>query len=69
MNTEKIQKQKLPILIRIYHKCEGRIGKSVPRIAVWHHKACQVMTNSDPERPNNGFFFLLTTDFIYSFIS
>ena len=23
--------------IRIYHECEGRIEKSVPRIAVWHH--------------------------------
>ena len=36
-------------LIRIYHECEGRIEKTVPRISVWHHKACLVMTNSDPE--------------------
>ena len=35
--------------IRIYHECEGKIEKSVPRIAVWHHKARRVMTNSDPE--------------------
>ena len=35
--------------IRIYHECEGRIEKSVPKIAVWHHEACLVMTNSDPE--------------------
>ena len=35
--------------IRIYHECEGRIEKSVPRIAVWHHEACRVMTNGDPE--------------------
>ena len=35
--------------IRIYHECEGRIGKSVPRITVWHHEACRVMTNGDPE--------------------
>ena len=59
--------------IRIYQKCEGRIEKSVPRIAVWHHEACRVMTNGDPEgqiflshpHTNNGFFFLLTTVFIY----
>ena len=51
--------------IRIYHECEGRIEKSVTR-----------MTNGDPKgqfflfypHTNNGFFFLLTTDFIYSFI-
>ena len=58
--------------IRIYHECEGGIEKSVLRITVWHHEACQVMTNSDPEgrisisypRTNNGFFFLLTIDFL-----
>ena len=40
----------------------------VPRITVWHRKACQVMTNSDLEgqiflshpHMNNGFFFLPT---------
>ena len=31
-------------------RIEGRIEKSVPRIAVWHHEACRVMTNGDPER-------------------
>ena len=35
--------------IRNYYECEGRIEKSVPRIAVWHHEACRVMTNGDPE--------------------
>ena len=58
-------------IIRINHECEGRIEKSVPRIAVWHHEACRVMTNSDPERQiflfylqtNNKFFFMLTTVF------
>ena len=35
--------------IRIYHKCEDRIEKSVPRITDWHHEACRVMTNGDPE--------------------
>ena len=57
--------------IRIYHECEGRIEKSVLRITVWHHEACRVMTNGDPEgqsflsypHTNNGFFFLLTTVF------
>ena len=36
-------------IIRIYDECEGRIEKSVPRITVWNHEACQVMTNGDPE--------------------
>ena len=57
--------------IRIYHECEGRIEKSIPRIAVWHHEAWRVMTNGDPEgriflsypHTSNGFFFLLTTVF------
>ena len=31
------------------HECEGRIEKSVPRMAVWHHEACRVMTNRDLE--------------------
>ena len=61
--------------IKIYHECEGRIEKSAPRIAVWHHEACLVMTNGDPEERiflsyphrNYGFFFLLTTVFIYLF--
>ena len=61
--------------IRIYHECEGRIEKSIPRITVWHHEACGVMTNGNPEgwiflsfpHTNNGLFFLLTTVFIYLF--
>ena len=36
-----------PHNIKIYHECEGRIEKSVPRIAVWHHEACRVITNGD----------------------
>ena len=59
--------------IRIYHECESKIEKSVPRIAVWHHEACRVITNGELEgriflsNPHtyNGFFFLLTTVFIY----
>ena len=62
--------------IRIYHECEGRIEKSLPRIVIWHHKACRVKTNGDPEgriflsypHMNNGLFFLLTIVFIYLFI-
>ena len=62
--------------ITIYQECEGRIEKSVPRIAFWHHEACRVLTNGGPEgriflsypHTNNGFFFLLTTAFIYLFI-
>ena len=45
---------------------EGRIEKSVSRKAVWHHEACRVITNGDPEgriflsypHTNNGLFFL-----------
>ena len=58
--------------MRIYHECEGGIEKSVPRITDWHHEACRVMTNGNPEgriflphsHTNNGFFFLLTTKYI-----
>ena len=61
--------------IRIYHECDGRIEKSVLRIAIWHHEACRVMTNGDHQgliflscpHTNNGFFFLPTTVFIYLF--
>ena len=61
--------------IRLYHECEGRIERSVPRIAVWHHEACRVMTNGDPEgrifvsypHTKNGLLLLLTYVFIYLF--
>ena len=54
----------------VYHECEGRIVKSVQRIAVWPHEACRVMTNGDPEgriflsylHTNNG---LLTIVFVF----
>ena len=57
--------------IRIYHGCEGGIEESVPRITVWHHEACRVMTNGDQEgqifrshpQMHNGFFFLLTIEY------
>ena len=59
-------------MLRVYHECEGRIENSVPRITVWHHQACRVMTKGDIEgwiflsypHRNNGFFFLLTTVFL-----
>ena len=35
--------------ISIYHEFEGKTGKSVPMIAVWHHEACRVVANGDPE--------------------
>ena len=61
-----------PVIIRIYHECEGGIEKSVPRITNWHHEACRVMTNGDREgliflshpHTNNGFFFLLTAKYL-----
>ena len=71
-----------PPNIRIYHECEGRIEKSVPRIAVWHREACRVMTNGDPKgrifltrikdsfscSPLFLFIYLHIYLFIYSFI-
>ena len=42
--------------IRIYHECG--IEKSIPRITVWHHEACRVMTNYDRE---NVFFYPILT--------
>ena len=57
------------MIIRIYHECEGRIEKSVPRITDWHHLACRVITIGYPEgriflsQPHTyiRLFFLLTT--------
>ena len=36
-------------IISIYHGCMVWIEKSVTRITDWHHEACRVMPNSDPE--------------------
>ena len=71
-------------IIKIYHECVGRIENSVPRIAVWHHEACRVMTNGDCEgriffyptltRITDSFscsplfLFIYIFSFIYSFI-
>ena len=54
--------------IRIYHMFVDRIGKSFPRVAVWHHKA---LLSDGKQRPKGqfclsfpqtqvGFFFLHT---------
>ena len=37
------------VIIRIHHECDVGIGKSIPRITDWHHKACRVITNDDRE--------------------
>ena len=37
-------------IIRIYHECEGRLEKSIPRTAVWHHEASRVI-------PRDRFFY------------
>ena len=65
-------------ILLLYKNLSG-IEKSIPRIPVWHHKACRVMTKGDPEgqiflsypHRNNGFFFLLPTVFrkMYLFIN
>ena len=36
-------------IIRFHQECEGEIEKSVPRITVWHHEACRVITKGDLE--------------------
>ena len=57
--------------IRIYLECE-----SVPRIGIWHHEACWVMTNGDRKgwnfvshpHTNNGFIFFITITYcIFTF--
>ena len=35
--------------IRIFNGCVVRIDNSVTRATVWHHEACQVMSNSYPK--------------------
>ena len=50
--TTAIMVRARPQHMRIYHECEGRIEKSVQRIAVWHHEAFHVMTYGDPKDPS-----------------
>ena len=59
--------------IRLYHKCESWIEKSVLKITNWNYKACQVMSNVDCEgrivlshpQTIKVFFFLLTNSTIF----
>ena len=44
-----IAKRCLTENLPIHLECEDGLEKSVPRIAVWHHEACRVMTIGDPE--------------------
>ena len=53
-----------------------RIEKSIPRIDVLHHEACQVTTNGDPQgriflsypHTNNGLFFLAHHCFYFFYL-
>ena len=58
--------------IRIHHKCEGGLEKSIPRITDWYQEACPVMTSDDHKgriflsypHTHDRFFFLLTTKYL-----
>ena len=59
------------LYVQLFLEKEAVIGgraimreKSVPRIAVWHHEACRVMTNGDPR---DGFFYPTFTRIMDSF--
>ena len=56
------EKEKQVMTLRISNECESGIEKSVLRGAVWHHEACRVMTNGDPE---GGFCFFYLTGFFF----
>ena len=70
-----LQLGRIYFILRIYHECEGRIEKSVPRFTDWHHEACRVNTNGDPKgqiflsypRANNDFFFIAYHCFFFFF--
>ena len=51
-------------IIRILHECEGRIEKFVPRITIWHHETCRVMTK---DGSRDGFFYPTLTRIMVSF--
>ena len=57
-------------IIRIYHECEARIEKSVPRIAVWHHDPTltRIMDSFLAHRCFYLFLYYLYTYYIYLFI-
>ena len=39
----------LPLKLGIFHRCMMWIEKSITRVTDWHHEACRVLPNSDPE--------------------
>ena len=51
-------------IIRILHGCKGGIEKSVLRITDWHHEACEVMKNGDPQ---GDIFYPILTQIMDSF--
>ena len=56
-------------IIRIHHECKDGIEKSVLRITVWHHKACQGIKRDRSFHRiliNNGLFFLLTIKYLFN---
>ena len=50
-------------VIRTYYELENWIEKSVSRIAVWHHKACQTVIARE------GFFYPILTQILEFFFS
>ena len=71
---QRILSPKFGNTIKSHHECNGMIDEAVPRITIWNHEACRVMTHGDPDgriflsyaHTNNGFFVLLTTVFFIS---
>ena len=64
MGSCKMCSIKKTVIIRMYHESEGGIEKSVPRITDWHHKACGMTTNGDPE---GQIFYPILTQIMDSF--
>ena len=58
---------RLPMVytVKIHNECKGGIDNFGPRIAVWCHEACRVMTNSDHKGrlfiPSSHDYFFLNT--------
>ena len=60
-NGMKLKHMNIKDKIRIYHECEGEIGKSVPMITIWHHEWWQTVI------PSDGFFYPTLTQLSDSF--
>ena len=71
--TQKLQTKVANKSFIVCIRLECRIEKSVPRITVWHHEACRVVTNGDPEgrifislpHTNYGFIFCSPLNFAF----